>query len=66
MKAQGIRYPSADFINTVVLGYTKFIKQHKTKSSIRGNDAIKRYRETQMDEAVPGINSIPFHSKLFQ
>lgn len=48
-------YIPVDFINTVHLGYTKFIKQHKIKSCTRESDAIKRCCKHGVYEATTDI-----------
>ena len=60
----GLLYTTVDFINTVYLGYIKFIKQQEVKSSTRDNEAIERRGKPEMYEAAGGITRTLFYSKL--
>ena len=46
---------TVDFINTVHLSYTEFMKQHEIKSSTRENDVITRGKKREMHEAAAGV-----------
>ena len=55
MKTRTLLYLTVGFINTVELGYTKYIKQYGIKLSTRENDIIRRHSKHKMYEAVPCI-----------
>lgn len=42
-RPRSLLHATVGFIDTVHLGYTKFIKQPESKSSARENDAVKRH-----------------------
>ena len=50
-----ILHTIVDFINTLHLGYSKFIQRHGIKLGIKENDATKRHRKLMMYAAATGV-----------